>query len=254
MLLFFQMKSTSLRQGEIVATASTAPWKTTVDAGTILQEAETTCTQQQTETALTQTADRNTQQLILCSARTVKSVMTRDAKHSTCQLNAWYQIYSGNSDHASLTLKSNRNANHTRHTCTCFLGGAWVCIINSASLSNVSVTEGTDVPILLVLWSVCVIPWLLTMSFAVLKQTLNSSETVKTIFIRAPLWECWLVYTSWVDAKLLQWVELLLTVWTLPAIKFSVMPVIMLFSNVSVPAGRVVEFLWTEQTWLSFYE
>ena len=83
-------------------------------------------------------------------------------------------------------------------------------------------------------------------------QTINSSVTVKTIFIVASKWECCPVHLPWVDAQLLHVVERLCAGWSQPAIKFSITPLVVLQVNVLVPAGSIEEFLWAEQTWCLF--
>ena len=90
------------------------------------------------------------------------------------------------------------------------------------------------------------------MNLAMFDQTINSSVTVKTTFIVTPKWVCCPMHLSGVDAQLLDVVERLLAGWSHPAIKFPIMPIAVLQVDVLVPAGSIVEFLWTVQTWCLF--
>ena len=54
------------------------------------------------------------------------------------------------------------------------------------------------------------------------------------------------------DTQLLHAGERLLAVWGQPALELPVTPVTVLYVDMLVPTGSIVEFLWTEWTWCLF--
>ena len=113
-------------------------------------------------------------------------------------------------------------------------------------------TQRTLIPILLVHCVVGCIPCLLSMSPAMFDQSINSSVTVKTIFIITPKRLHVPVCLPRMDTQLLHVVECLFAVWGQPAIELPVTPVAVLYADMLVPTGSIVEFLWTEWTWCLF--
>ena len=74
-------------------------------------------------------------------------------------------------------------------------------------------------------------------------QTINSSVTVKTIFIITPKQVCCPMHLSGVDTQLPDVVERLFAGWSHPAVEPLVAPIAVLQVHVLVPAGSIVKFL-----------